>query len=78
MEHGKQPQIRLEDIKELRVKMPDSEEQKPFIEQVKRILAIKERDPDADVSVLEQEIDRLVYALYALTPEEIQIVEDAM
>ena len=28
-------------------------------------------------SVLEKEIDQLVYALYGLTPEEIKIVEGA-
>jgi hypothetical protein len=28
-------------------------------------------------TALEQEIDRLVYALYGLTPEEIQIVENS-
>ena len=31
--------------------------------------------PAADTSVLEREIDQQVYALYGLTPEEIQIVE---
>jgi len=30
-----------------------------------------------DVSALEREIDELVYALYGLTPEEIEIVEGA-
>jgi hypothetical protein len=30
-----------------------------------------------DVSALEREIDQLAYALYSLTPEEIQIVEGA-
>jgi adenine-specific DNA-methyltransferase len=77
MEHGKQPQIRLEDIKTLRVKMPNDDKQAPFVGRVKRILAAKERDPDADVSALEREIDELVYALYGLTSEEIQIVESA-
>ena len=33
--------------------------------------------PDADVSELENEIDQLVYLLYDLTPEEIDIVENA-
>ena len=31
--------------------------------------------PTADVSALEREIDALVYALYALTPEEIALVQ---
>jgi hypothetical protein len=44
---------------------------------VDRILAEKTRDASADVSAWEREIDQLVYALYGLTPEEIQIVEGA-
>lgn len=42
---------------------------------VDRILAAKARDAAADVSGLEREIDQLVYRLYGLTPEEINIVE---
>lgn len=42
---------------------------------VKKVLAAKQRDAGADMSALEREIDQLVYALYGLTPEEIQIVE---
>ena len=37
----------------------------------------KQRDAGADVSALERELDELVYALYALTPEEIKLVESA-
>lgn len=42
---------------------------------VGRILAAKQRDARADTSEMEHEIDRHVYALYGLTPEEIKIVE---
>ena len=35
----------------------------------------KQANPAADMSALEREIDQQVYALYGLTPEEIQIVE---
>ena len=38
-------------------------------------IAAKATNPAADVSALEAEIDRLVYALYGLTPAEIRIVE---
>ena len=31
-----------------------------------------------DTSALERKIDQLVYALYGLTPEEIQIVEGSV
>jgi len=42
---------------------------------VDRILTAKAQDASADVSALEGEIDELVYALYVLTPNEIQIVK---
>jgi hypothetical protein len=42
---------------------------------VDKILAAKKQDKDADTSEWEQEIDRLVYELYGLTEEEIQIIE---
>ena len=44
---------------------------------VDQILDAKRTDPDADVSELENEVDQLVYLLYDLTPEEIDIVEAA-
>jgi type I restriction-modification system DNA methylase subunit len=43
---------------------------------VERILAVKLRDVEGDVSALEREIDQLVYALYGLTPDEIKLIED--
>jgi hypothetical protein len=44
---------------------------------VDQILAAKRADAGADTSALEAEIDRHVYALYDLTPEEIKIVEES-
>ena|GEM_PF-4533250 len=44
--------------------------------EVDRILAAKERDPKADTTALEREIDRLVYELlYSLAEDEIKLVE---
>ena len=45
------------------------------LELVERILAAQQKNPAADTSALEREIDQQVYALYGLTPEEIAIVE---
>ena len=54
-----------------------SPEQRKAVERlVDRLLAAKARDAGADVSAWEREIDQLVYALYGLRPEEIQIVEE--
>ena len=67
-------------------------QQKPVERLVERILAAKQggtgipacgpgadtdRNVCATISALEREIDAAVYALYALTPEEIQLVEGA-
>jgi hypothetical protein len=42
---------------------------------VESVTAIKKKDPAADTTALEREIDHHVYALYGLTPDEIAIVE---
>jgi len=53
-------------------KQPDNERISGL---VNTILSIKAKDPDADVSALERQIDQLVYQLYGLTPDEIAVVE---
>ena len=42
---------------------------------VNHILIAKRFDPDADFTAFEKEIDRVVYSLYDLSREEIEIVE---
>jgi hypothetical protein len=49
--------------------------QQPFISLVNQILHDKYKDPNAATSALERQIDKMVYELYELTPEEIDIVE---
>jgi hypothetical protein len=44
---------------------------------VEQILSAKQSDAGADVCKLEQELDELVYTLYALTPSEIELVKGA-
>ena len=46
-------------------------------DKVDGILNTKDAAPDANVSELEKQIDQIVYSLYNLTPEEIDIVEGA-
>ena len=52
-----------------------AEQQEHVASRVDRILAAKKRNPSADTSALEREIDKLVYQLYGLTDEEIAVVE---
>jgi hypothetical protein len=54
------------------------DKQKPIIKLVDNIICKKEIDIDADTSDLENEIDQLVYQLYGLTDEEIEIVEHSV
>ncbi len=51
--------------------------QDQIINIVKKILAKKENRKNTDTSVLENEVDKIVYKLYELTPEEIEIVENS-
>ena len=53
-------------------------EQGSFVELVDRILATRAADADADTSEREREIDRLVYGLYGLTPQEVSAVEESL
>ena len=45
---------------------------------VNKIITLRKSNPSVDISVLEAEIDQLVYDLYGLTEEEIKIVEGAL
>ncbi|MBC8147180.1 MAG: Eco57I restriction-modification methylase domain-containing protein, partial [Bacteroidetes bacterium] len=45
---------------------------------VDQIITAKKANPQADTTALEQEIDKMVYELYGLTKEEIQIVEESV
>ena len=44
---------------------------------VKPVLSTQHANPLADTAALEREIDEHVYRLYALTPDEIKLVEEA-
>ena len=70
-------QTTLAELRELPIPAASPEKQKALERLVDRILAAKQRDAETDVSELEREIDQLVYGLYGLTKEEIQIVEGA-
>jgi hypothetical protein len=62
-----------ESVKLIPIPKISEEEQQPFIELVDKILQKKENNEDTTAE--EQEIDNLVYRLYDLTEEEIEIIE---
>jgi hypothetical protein len=68
-------QVKPQNIKQLPIKVISTDEQKPFIKIVDKIIEAKEQNPSAETKDLENQIDQLVYQLYDLTEEEIAIVE---
>jgi type II restriction/modification system DNA methylase subunit YeeA len=62
-------------FEQIPVKQIPEKEQQPFIDKVDQILSLKKDNPEADTTALEREIDFMVYELYGLSEEEIEIVE---
>lgn len=64
-----------DDWKKLPIPDVPTDKQAFIVKLVDQILVAKQKDPHADISVIEKQIDEMVYDLYGLTPEEIEIVE---
>lgn len=64
-------------LKDTPIPKASTAQEKELTNLAQKILAAKKRDPEADTSALEREIDQLVYQLYGLTPEEIAVVEES-
>ena len=75
MQRGIFPQFKINELAIFPIPTSFSPHETDLLRCVGSILALKKETPDADVSALETEIDRLVYQLYGLTEEEIKIVE---
>ena len=48
---------------------------KQLIDLVNEIIALKKSNPNNDTSLLERQIDTIVYKIYGLTDAEIKIIE---
>lgn len=62
-------------IELLPIREPSVEQEKEITELVDRIIDTKLGNPDADTKELEDEIDGLVYKLYGLEEEEIELIQ---
>jgi hypothetical protein len=67
--------ISVQALEPILVHYPNEKEEKSIVALFNRIIEAKKRNPEADTTALECEIDNLVYELYGLTEEEIAIVE---
>jgi type II restriction/modification system DNA methylase subunit YeeA len=64
-------------LEEVPIPYPNNIDEKGVIDKVDKILSLKKENSEADTTVLEQEIDQMVYELYGLTEEEIAIIENS-
>ncbi len=67
--------VKIYQLKEIPIPVVSVTHQKPIIDIVNEIIKTKRDNPCADTSVLEKEIDRLVYKLYNLMDGEIAVIE---
>ena len=67
--------VNIYELEQLPIPEASQEQQKPIVELINRIMEKKQSNSSADISLLEREIDRLVYKLYNLTDEEIGVIE---
>ena len=67
--------VNIYELEQLPIPKATTEQQKHIIAFVEDIMQQKKSNPNADISSLESEIDRLVYQLYGLTEEEIAVIE---
>ena len=71
-------QVKIALLRKLPIYDTNTQQQKPIINLVDKILTTKKANPQADTTALETEIDQRVYDLYELTEEEIAIVEESV
>lgn len=64
-------------IEMLPIKIPTENQEDEIEKLVNSIVQTKKHNPSADTTALEAQIDQLVYQLYDLTEEEIEIIENA-
>ena len=69
------PKVLLQDLREFPLPKTDLSSRLPFITLVDKIISAKKENAQTDTSQWENEIDELVYKLYELTEEEIEIVK---
>ena len=62
-------------LEQLPIPNSTEDQKKEIITLVEKILSAKEENPQADTTTLESETDNLVYKLYGLNAEEINIIE---
>ncbi len=71
-------QVKPQRIKMLPIAVATTKHQALIVKLVEEIIQNKTKNPDANTYELEQEIDKIVYEIYELTPEDIKLVKRFM
>lgn len=74
---GAFPKLLVQDIKDFPIPTMELSINNSIVALVIQILASKKSDPQTDTTTLERKIDVLVYLLYGLTWDEVQVVENS-
>ena len=75
LQRGIFPQFKINELARFPIPKTPTQTKRHIATLVDHILSAKTKDPGADTTSDERRIDELVYKLYALTPEEIAVVE---
>lgn len=67
--------VNIYELEQMPIPNATHEQQQPIIDIVDNLIRQKRANPNSDTSLLETEIDKLIYQLYNLTPEEIAIIK---
>ncbi len=70
-------QTTLTELRNIPIPKLSKPDQEPIVNIVDKILSLKQSNPQADTSELENKVDQLVYKLYGLTKEEIAVIENS-
>lgn len=78
LQRGIFPQFKVNELAIFPIPKDFGKYKETLITKVREIMDVKSKNPNADISKIDKEIDKLIYQIYNLTEEEIAIVEKSL
>ncbi len=72
------PKILVSDLKKLPIVQASDADQYQVAALVEQVMKLKETNRDADAAIFERDIDKSIYSIYGLTPDEIRLLEESL
>lgn len=76
LQRGVFPQFKVNELAQFPIAIANQSQKDSISTCVESVLAMKAADPNSDTSEVDAKLDKLVYALYQITPEEISTIEE--